>query len=196
MKVKAESILTKCQAREYRFDGPGFILVATVRHDDQCGNGHNSFSITGEKYTPGYQRGEPQLQHENGRYMSLSSCGCLHDEIASCFPQLADLIRWHLVSTDGPLHYAANAIYWAGHSGWRDGSPNSPPNLDYLKSTILYGVVSGDFDFDLEDCLYSDDRGFSWNEASKGKLTEWLESRKSELMRKFKVAVESLGFTF
>lgn len=31
---------------EYRHDGDGFVLIATVRYDDRCGNGYDIFSIT------------------------------------------------------------------------------------------------------------------------------------------------------
>lgn len=41
------------------------------------------------------------------------SGGCIHDEVAKHFPELAHLIKWHLSSTDGPMHYVANTVYWA-----------------------------------------------------------------------------------
>ncbi len=50
--------------------------------------------------------------------------GCIHDEIAKHFPELFPLIKWHLCSTDGPMHYEANTIYHAGdrdHHGLRKG---------------------------------------------------------------------------
>lgn len=84
-------------------------MRATVRYDDQCGNGHNSFSITGE-YT------YPDQSWENG------GGGCIHDEIAAAFPELTPFIKWHLVSSDGPMHYIANTTYHASdkdHRGLR-----------------------------------------------------------------------------
>ena len=48
----SESQLTKDQTKTFRadyyVDGKPETLIATVRYDDQCGNGHNSFSITGD----------------------------------------------------------------------------------------------------------------------------------------------------
>ncbi len=41
-----------------------------------------------------------------------------------CSPSLAPLIKWHLTSTDGPMHYASNTVYMAGdrdHHGLREG---------------------------------------------------------------------------
>src|SRR5215472_1957083 len=99
-----ESVLTKSQKKVY---GPRAIagwghnaqIKAEVRYDDECGNGHNTFSITGEIYIPGRR--------------DCESCGCLHEEIAKAFPELAPFIKWHLFSTDGPMHYVANTVYFA-----------------------------------------------------------------------------------
>lgn len=74
-----------------------------VRFDDECLNGHETFSITGETRHTG---------------------GCIHETIAEAFPELEPLIKWHLVSTDGPMHYIANTTYHAGdrdHWGLRKG---------------------------------------------------------------------------
>jgi hypothetical protein len=37
----------------------------------------------------------------------------MHEELAVVFPELAHLTKWHLVSTDGPMHYIANTTYHA-----------------------------------------------------------------------------------
>lgn len=95
-------------------------LVATVRHDDECGNGHNSFAITGELY-------------ENDRWMAG---GCLHDDIAEHFPELAPLIKWHLCSTDGPMHYPANALY---HAGERDCWGKLKGEVKSTETHIVFG---------------------------------------------------------
>jgi len=73
-------------------------MRVTMRHDDECRNGHNTFAITADIYKGG----------------CFDSGGCLHDEIREHFPELAHLIQWHLCSTDGPLHYIANTAYHAG----------------------------------------------------------------------------------
>ncbi len=79
------------------------MITAQVRHDDQCGNGHNVFSITAEVVTP-----DSKLRGD------IQAGGCLHDEVTRVFPELAPLIKWHLCSTDGPMHYPANVVYLAG----------------------------------------------------------------------------------
>ena len=78
-------------------------ITVKLRFDDQCKNGHETFSITGDIYAL-----------VNGRWRECSS-GCIHKEIAQQFPELAHLIKWHLVSTDGPMHYIANTLYHAGN---------------------------------------------------------------------------------
>lgn len=97
-------------AREY---GKGRKIRAEIRFDDECGNGHNSFAITAHIY-------HPQAAH-------WDACGCLHDEIARYFPELAHLIPWHLTGSDGPMHYEANTLYLASdrdHNGRAAGEPS------------------------------------------------------------------------
>lgn len=86
----------------YTENGTRYRVTATVRYDDQCGNGHNSFAITGN-----------QERHERGRWEE-DSCGCLHEIIAKQFPELAPYIKWHGMNSDGPTHYVENTVYHAG----------------------------------------------------------------------------------
>lgn len=47
------------------------------------------------------------------------ACGCMHEEIARRFPELKELIPYHLSGQDGlPMHYIANAKYWAQQGNW------------------------------------------------------------------------------
>src|SRR5688572_28642138 len=99
------SVLVKRQKKTfgpvfYTERGLRYRIKAEVRHDDECGNGHNSFSITAE------------IDCRDGNRWREDRGGCCHDEVAKHFPELAPLIKWHLVSTDGPMHYIANTIYW------------------------------------------------------------------------------------
>lgn len=214
------SILTKKQTRVYGpktfvKDGTKFRIVATVRYDDQCGNGHNTFSITGE------------IRDARGDGNSSLS-GCIHDEIAKHFPELRPLIKWHLVSSDGPMHYVANTVYHAsnrdhwrllegetrqirnGKTGklcWRlsdvsapetveaDECPPPPPPVVY----IPWVMVGKGKKRDLEHARSS----AVWPEATdeqlclpEAELTALLLARLPKLMEDFQVAVESLGFTY
>jgi hypothetical protein len=88
-------------------------IRAEVRFDDNCRNGHNSFAITADIRDSRYRGSRGEI-----------AGGCCHDEIAVAFPELAPLIRWHLTSSDGPMHYIANTVYHAGdrdHNGLRKG---------------------------------------------------------------------------
>lgn len=115
-----ESVIVKHQKKIYTKLGVAEFgekvdIVAKVRHDDSCGNGHNSFSITGTIYEAG-KRGD----------MAYLSGGCIHDEIKKHFPELAPFIKWHLSSTDEPIHYVSNTLYHArdtDYNGYRKGEP-------------------------------------------------------------------------
>jgi len=125
------SVLTKNQKKTFRVDtmedGMPMTIIAEVRHDDEYGNGHNSFAITAEIYGPDVQRGELTVTHESGKKLWCHSGGCCHDEVAKYFPQLAPLLKWHLTSTDQPMHYVSNAAYLASerdHWGCLKGEPH------------------------------------------------------------------------
>lgn len=185
MTATSESRLTKSQKKQYgpvtfTEHGKTYSIVASVRHDDQCGNGHNDFSITAEI----------------SRHGVVECCGCCHDEVAKYFPELAPFLKWHLCGTDGPMHYLANALYWAGHKGWRDGKPGNPPNLEYLKSTIAYGALQSDAQFDLAAFLYREGEKPQCNENAADILGAWLIQRREALLEAFKRDVESLGFVY
>lgn len=97
-------------------NGEKVLMHAEIRFDDNCHNGHNSFAITGFGW----------YDHYKSRDWDFG--GCCHDMIAEVFPELAPLIKWHLVSTDSPMHYLSNALYLAGdadYNGRRKGEPKS-----------------------------------------------------------------------
>lgn len=92
---------------------------AELRFDDELGNGKNSFAITGTGGAVRTYKGEAIRE-------SADSWGCMHEDIARAFPELAHLIPFHLFDSEGPMHYAANAVYLAGDRdcwGKRKGEP-------------------------------------------------------------------------
>ena len=158
------SVLTKKQVRVYgpkpiKGWGKGALIKAKVRFDDQCGNGHNSFSITGEIYKPGAK--------------DIMAGGCLHEEIAKHFPELKPYLKWHLASTDGPMHYIANTIYWAEED-----------NLQNARSSAIWPEATD------EDLL---ETGEIWDRSI---LRERLADRLPGLLEEFRSAIESLGLTW
>lgn len=92
--------------------GEGGQMFVKIRFDDECGNRKNSFSITADVYT-----------NESRRRNDIQAGGCMHDEIAEVFPELAPLIQWHLFDTAGPMHYVGNTCYHASnlHNGFAAG---------------------------------------------------------------------------
>ncbi len=125
---------------EYRENEERYRIRAFLRYEDRCGNGHSTFSITGE------------TQWVQNNYWVEGSGGCIHEEIAKRLPHLSDLIKWHLVSSDGPMHYIANTLYHLSDKcslGKRKGEPcifctciqfdNSP--ITYEPSTRLLEYI-------------------------------------------------------
>lgn len=107
-------------------------LRVNIRFDDQCGNKNNSFAITGDIYG------------KKGRDIAG---GCLHDDIAAVFPELKHLIKWHLSSTDGPMHYLANTIYFAGDRdsrGRRAGEPSQYDHIIYFGNSPVHNKFKSD----------------------------------------------------
>lgn len=103
------------ERRTRTVDGEKILMHAEIRFDDCCHNGHNSFAITGHGW----------YDHFKARDWDFG--GCCHDMIVKVFPELEPLIQWHLMDTDGPLHYVANTLYHASnlHNGRAKGEPCS-----------------------------------------------------------------------
>lgn len=92
--------MKKTFTKTYTEDGQQYKITAEVRFDDECKNGHKSFSITGEILR----------KAKNNRWV-FDCCGQIQDDIAKHFPDLVPFFKWHLCSTDGPLHYLTNTLY-------------------------------------------------------------------------------------
>lgn len=215
------SILTKHQVktygpRQYREAGTIYKITANVRYDDQCGNGHNSFSITADIYR----------RDGNNRWCE-SSFGCQHDSVAKHFPQLAPYIKWHLFSADQPLHYIANTVYHAGdrdHNGLRKGeerqivngrtklpcwkleadknipeyhdSAEQPRQFATLRYVPLVRIGEGkprNLDAARSCAIWPDATD---EELTATGLEDRLKERHAQLMTDFRAAVESLGFIY
>lgn len=93
--------------RKQKYTTPWRIIEDTkcrafIRFDDECGNRHNTFAITGET-----------RDFYDSRWHG-GSFGCVHEEVEKFFPELAPFIKWHHTSSDGPMHYIGNTVYHAG----------------------------------------------------------------------------------
>lgn len=103
------------ERRTKTVDGEKLVMEVNIRFDDDCHNGHNSFAITADGW----------YDHYKSRDIDFG--GCCHDTIEKMFPELAPLIKWHLVGADSPMHYIANTIYHASNleNGKAKGEPNA-----------------------------------------------------------------------
>lgn len=220
------STLTKSQFKTfdkvYTERGTQYRITATVRYDDQCGNGHNSLSITGniDRMERGAWRGDRG--------------GCIHEEISKHFPELAPLIKWHLCASDEPMYYIENTVYLAGdrdchgllegefkqhtsraqQNGGVEGVPNWVLRLpDGLQADVYatekpapvtlewqpYGRTGEGKERELDSAR----RAAVWPDATDAELMQEpdalraaLLARLPALMTEFRAAVESLGFTW
>lgn len=135
-------------------------MTARVRHDDRCRNGHNTFSVTAEMRREG----------------EWAAGGCLHDDIRERIPSLGPLLKWHLCSTDGPLHYLANTLYHLGYTEWGTG------NMEHARATAIWP--------DMPAALMAS------SGADKAAVEAILSERLPGLMEQFRRAVESAGLVY
>lgn len=149
----------KSEGRPVKGYGAGGTMHVKIRFDDECQNGHQTFSITADVYT-----------NESRRRRDVQACGCLHDDIRRVFPELAPLIKWHLVSTDGPMHYIANTAYHASDRdswGHRAGEPSAFDTVIYFGNSPVSHTIGAKFaaflesrrgtgDFNLVECVHRD----------------------------------------
>jgi hypothetical protein len=196
-----QSTLTKHQEKLFIKKIKGADFIVTLRYDDRCGNGHNTFSITAE--------------HAN-------TCGCMHDMIVKEFPELQKFIKWHLCGSDGPVHYIANTLYFAGDRDcWgtrkgeqqisdRTGLPmwqleSLPSDVGLVYSTsqpepvvLSYAPILGEGkNRDLDAARKS----AIWPEATdeelcSDNLEELLKARLPALLEDFRKDMEGLGFVY
>jgi len=169
------------------------ISTVTLRYDDQCGNGHNTFSITA-----------------SGRDMG----GCCHGEVVQAFPDLEPFIKWHLCSSDGPLHYIANTTHHAAaipleQGKWWFSLENKKLRIvDVAERERMIERYGEQAHFESypnpmakESNLDAARSSAVWPEATDAELLasdlrEKLEKRLPRLLEDFRAAMEQLGFVF
>ncbi len=185
--------------KDFKQNGKVYRIIAEVRHDDCCGNGHNTFAITGEL-----------MEYRNRKWHDVVF-GMIHNEIGKHFPRLKPYLKWHGCTTDGPLHYLENTLYHASEIPVDTGK-----RCLYLEGVFIkvcdpheveemrkkYGNLAK---FELfpnpmakEPDLELARKSAIWPDATLEQLRDKkaLLDRLPKLMQEFKKAVESLGLIY
>lgn len=160
------SLLTNRQVQShvkvFERSGRKYRITVELRYDDLCHNGHNTFGITAD------------IHEMRGGGWRWDSGGCLHDEIREHVPEFASLIKWHLCSSDGPLHYVANTVYFAGN---RDRSSAKARELASARVSAIWPDATDE-------------------ELTAPGLEDRLQARLPALLEEFQTAMETVGFVF
>lgn len=204
-----KSMLTKNQKKEIsvlnaKYKGQKVDLIIELKYDDDCGNGHNTFSITGTLYKAGKRRDS-----------AIIICGCIHEVISELAPAFKKYIKWHLMSSDEPLHYIENTIYHASKIekyNYYVYLKDEEEEIDKLlcmtderharnirmkygqNITIKKKPELSNKEPDLEKARASAIAPDATLEQLQDK--EWLKERLPKLLEEFKAAMEELGFKY
>lgn len=82
-----------------------------VSYDDNCGNKHNTFSLTHNAYVAHLVNKEENI-YRKGSHLS---CGVASKELLEkFFPEYAHLEKFHGCTSHGPLYYLGNTLYHVG----------------------------------------------------------------------------------
>lgn len=110
-------------------------IFVSIRLNDECKNGHQDFSITGDIY----EAGKPKID----RYHLTG--GCIHEEIEKYFPEFKRFIALHLCDYLGiPMHAGANGHYHLTNGFNSIKDVNSPEFKAYFCE--CYRVTPAQFD--------------------------------------------------
>jgi hypothetical protein len=164
--------------------GKRCVIVAKYGMHYIPGNRLPYFSITADVWAC------TKTGERDRRYSDILAGGCMHEDIAKHFPNLADLIPWHLCDQDGePMHYVDNAEYH--HERHANGEvdkynrPGASPK-ECFASTICFGTLDGDTPEELERLLSLPPKGPDIREELRVRLTI-LKGEFDEVMRRHDV---------
>lgn len=210
--IKRQSIIKQ---KTGMLNGERVDIIVKICHDDECNNGHNTFSITADIYKAG-------RRHTDNNWIMG---GCCHDAVIKLFPELKQYIKWHLCTSDQPLYYVENTLYHAcekdcwglkkgekqqiknGRTGelcWQlEEHKNIPKYIDSDTKPENPGIVLKYVPW----CQVGEGKASElkaaracaiWEDATLEQLQDkkLLQKRLPGLMREFKTAVESLGLIY
>jgi len=157
-------------------NGIKYRITATYGIDYEFGRKHN--------HAPGFSL-TCTIDRLSGRRWVDHGGGWSPKSITKHFPDLSPLIQWHLVSTEEPLHYLANAGYWMDFiNGVYKVKPECNGNpLEAFKATIVWGAIPGDTDRELAKMVACD----------RAHMADMLRNRLPALMERFRSVMEYWG---
>ena len=127
--------------KKYIENKKNYEIKVKIEYNDKCDNWHNYFSITWN------------IMEDWKFYIWW----CIHEEIEKHFPEFKKYIKWHLMSSEWPIHYIANTTYWAnqgnleyarGSAIWLDASLEDLKNTSKLKARLPWLIE--EFKKDIE----------------------------------------------
>jgi len=139
-------------------DEQGNPIYIKIRLNDECKNGHQDFSITGDIY----QKDKPKTD----RY--FISGGCIHEEILKAKPELKIFVDLHLCDYKGiPMHASANGFYHL-----RNGFNKTKPEDSGFRAKYCEYYRISPIQFDaLNEC--HNELQFSLQLQNLGILAQW-----------------------
>lgn len=144
-------------------------LIVNIRLNDQCKNGHQDFSITGDLYS-GKGRSD----------RSLIAGGCIHDEILKTCPEFKIFTDLHLCDYNGvPMHAIANGYYHMQNGYFSEYKKLTPEEFK-TKFCEYYRVTPAQFD-ELKKA--KDQNYFGFLIYSLGILDQWKEDAKKAIAK-------------
>lgn len=186
------AMLTKSRAlSELAGYGPGaFMKVSYGFH--VIGTQEPYFSITADITTP-----------RSRRLSDIEVGGCLHEDIQRYFPELAELIPFHLSFVrDGkmiPSHYVANADYWCRlalgiKDRWSSSTQQPPEEARKILSRHCQTEVIGDEEeLGRRLMAYRAAHSNGCPDSAKLDFQKWLESRIPIMTEKMTAMMEKHG---
>lgn len=159
------------------YNGIKSTIYVKIRLNDECGNGHEDFSITGDIY-------ENQTGNKSDKHFAIG--GCIHEEILKYFPKFKIFVDLHLCDFKGiPMHPIANGFYYLQTGFERlEGKTQKEYFCEYYRMTPdQYDIIAKSSD-QLEYALNLDKLGIldQWKEQADQaiKLLEELTGKKFE----------------
>jgi hypothetical protein len=157
---------------EFRRTKDGTFVCATYGLE-ALGNQAPHFAITLDEY-----------KHARVSERGWLAGGCQHEQVRIYFPELAPFIQWHLCSTEGPMHYIANAVFWhdCHHGTQKYAKPGDREHAHtYLANTVVLGALPTDAS--LDDLL----------KMSRYELEDYLKARLPALLDAFKADMRRMA---